>query len=67
MGENKTVLTESLIIWVSFFCFELCECVAFKGHHESVFAYLFVGGGGGVSTKTIYRLRENETNVNKSG
>lgn len=38
MDENKTALNESLIIWVSFFFLH--------GNHGSVFAYLFVGGGG---------------------
>ena len=68
MDENKTALTESLIIWVSFCCLALCECLArIQGNHGSVFSYLFIGGGGGgVSENTLHQLRENEANMNES-
>lgn len=58
MDENKTALTESLIIWVSF-CFPPRK--PWKRFRLPVCRWWGVG----VSAKTIYQLGENEANLNR--
>lgn len=50
MDDNTTALTESLIIWVSFLCLVLCECVAGYKETEEAFSLTWLKVAGVLTT-----------------